>query len=151
MSAAPTDDYSVAVELTRKSGEAYSWLDNEFKRGQITSETYFKALVALDIALLGLIPKEYSEWAAEQRKSLENLNECDRCAFYSDTRLVVLTLDRAWGVVHMTAIVREPNVRVMTKVLADPADDGTDDASWAIERYRSLRTDLINKGFTELK
>lgn len=142
-------EYNLSEELTRKSGEAYSWLDNEYKRGQLSSDAFFKALVALDIALLGLIPKSYSEWACEQRKSLEHLNECDRSAFYSDSRLVVLTLDRAWGVVRMTAIVREPNVRVLTKEFSHP--EGLDDSSWAVNRYRELRADIQNKGFTELK
>lgn len=145
----PAADYDLSEELTRKSGEAYSWLDNEYKRGQLSSDAFFKALVALDIALLGLIPKSYSEWACEQRKSLEHLNECDRSAFYSDSRLVVLTLDRAWGVVRMTAIVREPAVRAMTKELKNSED--SDDSSWAVNRYRELQADLINKGFTELK
>lgn len=142
-------EYSLSEELTRKSGEAYSWLDNEYKRGQISSETFFKALVALDIALLGLIPKEYSEWACGQRNELKQLSECDRSAFYADTRLVVLTLDRAWGVVRMTAIVREPGVRVLTKEFTDPALGDT--ATWAINRYQELRDDIIKKGFTELK
>lgn len=142
-------DYDLLTELTRKSGEAYSWLDNEHKRGQISDAAFHTALVALDMAMLGIAPKEYSEWGCEQRKRLKHLTESDSCAFYTQDRLVLLSLDRAWNVVRMTAIARTTSAAPVTKELTDP--ESRDSAEWAIQRYRALRVDLINKGFTELK
>lgn len=143
------EEYNLSDEITRKAGDAYSWLDNEYKRGQISDEAFYKALVALDIALLGLIPDEYSKWAVERRTSLKNLNQCDRSAFVSDTRLVVLTLDRAWSAVNMTAVTRTAGGGVSVKCLNN--ETATDPAQWAQQRYSELCQELINKGFKEIK
>lgn len=146
MNAVP--DYDLSEELTRKSGEAYSWLENEFKRGQLSDNAYFHALMALDLALLGLIPDEYSKWAAERRKQLNHNDAGDCCAFYSDTRLVVLKLDRQRGAVRMTAIVRTAGAKSITKELTN--EEATDACSWAFDRFQELRADLVKKGYVEL-
>jgi len=138
-------DYDLSDELTRKSGEAYSWLDNEFRRGQISSQEFRVALIALDIALIGLIPKQYSEWAASMRLLLEKRPERDRSVYYTDDRLVVLTLDREHAVVRVAAILRKPGVQLVTKEYSEKGD-----SEWAAEKYRSLRSEVEKKGFVEL-
>lgn len=142
------DDYSVSLELTRKSGEAYAWLEGEFVRGQIDPAAMFTALTALDIALLGLIPKEYSSWAAERRLSIkEQLDTASRRLFKSGARLVSLNLNRSCGEVRMIAIELGTGAST-SKTLKN--EEAVDPALWAFERYQSLIEGLEQKGFTEL-
>lgn len=142
------EDYSLSEEITRKSGEAYSWLDNQYKRGLLSDNAFFNALVALDIALLGLIPDEYSRWASERRLHLSHKDSGDTRAFYSEERLVVLRLDRENAKVLMTAIVREPGVKVSTKVIGN--EEAADEHKWADKHYNELAAGLLKRGFKEL-
>lgn len=147
MSAVP--EYDLSAEITRKAGDAYSWLDHQFKRGQLSSNAFFHALVALDLALLGLIPDEYSAWAADRRKSLNHADAGDTTVLYNDTRTVVLHLDREKGAVRMSAIVREHGVKVSTKEIQNAESEG-DSFAWANAQYEDLRLGLLKKGFVEL-
>lgn len=142
------EDYSLSEELTRKAGEAYSWLDNQYKRGCLSDNAFFNALIALDMALLGLIPDEYSRWASERRMSLSQVDAGDVRAFYSAQRIVILKLDRQVGLVLMTAIVREPDVRIATKEITN--DSADDEYKWACQHFNELAEGLTKRGFTEL-
>lgn len=142
-------DYSLSEELTRKAGEAYSWLDNQYKRGQLSDNAFFNALVALDLALLGLIPDEFSRWASERRNDLSHKDAGDTRAFYSDSRMVILRLDRSVGRVLMTAVVRDEAVPVATKAITNA--EAPDEFKWASDHYHELSASLIKRGFVEIQ
>jgi hypothetical protein len=141
-------DYNLGDELTRKSGEAYSWLDNERKRGQVSDASMFFALQALDVALLGLIPEEYSVWASETRKQL-NLSEPDKVrTFLSDERLAVIKLYRSEGKVEVNLIARIEGSKPVNKI--ETNEEAVDVHRWAEEHFKALTYGLIKRGFTEL-
>jgi hypothetical protein len=63
-----SDEYSLDDELTRKAGEAALWLDGEIKRGALTQREAYAALVTFDQITLGLIDRQFNDWAREERE-----------------------------------------------------------------------------------
>ena len=140
--------YDLGEELTRKAGDAYSWLDNEYKRGQLSDSTMYQALVALDMALLGLIPKEYSEWANIVRTSLPHSEPEKVRSFISDERTVILKLHRVKGEIEVISVPRELGAQAIRKFVT--SEEEPDVQRWAEEHFKRLTYGLINKGFKEL-
>jgi hypothetical protein len=61
------NELDLQAELNRKSGEALAWLSNEWSRGAITNEAYYTSLVMFDMATLGLVDRDFSDWATTTR------------------------------------------------------------------------------------
>lgn len=138
-------DWNITDELTRKSGDAYSWLDNEYQRGQMEPSAYYTALVALDLACLGLVPDEYSQWAVSKRREL---------AVQPDLGLVHVAAKNG-----TVAVVRKddaPSVRVTIIGGTDRReqryvfDDCVDPHKAAGQRYRAVIEKLRASGYEEV-
>lgn len=139
-------EYDIGDELNRKSGEAYSWLDSEYQRGQIEPSSYHLALVCLDLALLGLIPEEYSEWACSKRKELALQRDIGNVysAFKGNT-VVIVKADRAAPTVTVTAIIEG---RRTDKIYL--FEDCPDPYKAADQRFTAVIDKLTANGYEEV-
>lgn len=136
-------DWDIAEELSRKSGEAYSWLHNEYQRGQIEPSAYYTALIALDLALLGLIPEEFSQWASATRQHL---------ALQKDLGSIT-ALQKGETVAVVKADRNSPSVSVVMLKSGNRTsrvyefEDCVDPYRAAHERYRQVIDTLIKNGY----
>lgn len=142
----PQEDYDLSEELTRKSGEALSWLENEFERGAMSPNAYFMALMAVDVATLGLIPDAYSEWASNRRKQIGTGDSDDKAAFVMPGQPVfaVVRLDREKSVVEV--VVFKNGNRSGNRYDLSRETDATRAAH---EKFQSVCKFLVNKGYQE--
>lgn len=142
----PQEDYSLSEELTRKSGEALSWLENEYQRGAMSANAYFNALMAVDMATLGLIPDEYSKWASDRRKQIGIGDSDDRAAYVMPGQplFAVVRLDRKNSLVEVAVF----NNGKRTGNTFDLSSE-TDSIKAAHEKFQSVCRFLVGKGYQE--
>lgn len=93
-----SDIPTIEEELSRKSGEALLWAENEFVRGSISPAQLETALTVFDMTTMGLIDMEFSDWAAERRSTAKK-QPPDTTIFYNSKMNLMLTaeLDRVEG------------------------------------------------------
>lgn len=137
------DESTLAEELTRKSGEALVWVDNALKRGHISESEAHTALMALDLATLGLIPNEYSAWASETRSAIGMRPlRAEKVVLRKQKNTVVVDLDRTVGRIIITQI-----GELLTDVKVLDFKTSTDTIQAACERFPRLLKDLTDRGY----
>lgn len=132
---------TVEEELHRKSGEALLWLDNMLKRGAIAGEAAIVALTLMDLATLGLIPREYSEWVGEKRREIRSEKYPDKVVLEYPSIIVVLELRRDLGEVHGTQI------RPIGHKKKVYTFEETDQVAAAVAAYPGMIEKLISSGY----
>lgn len=143
----PQEDYDLSEELTRKSGEALSWLENEFERGAMSPNAYFMALMAVDMVTLGLIPDEYSKWTGDRRKQIGVGDSDSQAAFVTPGQplFAVVRLDREKSLVEVAVFKngkRSGNCYDMSQE--------TDPTRAAYEKFQAVCKFLVSKGYQEV-
>lgn len=143
-----TDEFNLEDELHRKVGEALLWLTNEYKRQAITLEAYHTALTTFDMMTLGLVPIEWNDWAAEERK-IGNAKISDKTVLSRSgisagvgVAIICLELNRVKGeinVVHIT------NLGTQTKVMTFETE--TDPIKAAGLKYPDVIKGIQAKGY----
>lgn len=141
-----TDEYSLGDELTRKSGEAALWLDNEIRRGALTKAQAFTALVVFDMITLGLIDDNFADWSRETR-DLTRTRYPDKVAMHAFSAagketVIIVDLDRVRGRVTCTQLTRNPEFTSKVHTY----EDETDPISAACEGYLEIIERLKSKG-----
>lgn len=134
-----SDELNFEDELHRKAGDAFAWLDSEYKRGVLTDHVMHTALVALDLALLGLAPSEYTDWACQFRASLKRSTGVETTVLAQGQDVYVLKLDRAAGSVTVVSI-KGGKQESRTKEFDEPMQ--------AVVRLETTKVTLMSKGFT---
>lgn len=135
-------------ELTRKAGEALSWLDNEYKRGGVNSAAFQAALIALDMATNGLIPNDYSLWAAQARTDARSEAYPDKVVMTNDNGItIVAELVRALGQIIVVQIGSKGTVTKKTMAFENEVDS----VVAAKEKFPKLIAAFSGLGYEELK
>ncbi|ATW58031.1 hypothetical protein CNR34_00098 [Pseudomonas phage nickie] len=141
-----TDEYSLDDELTRKSGEAALWLDNELRRGGVTRLEAYTALMVFDMITLGLIDPKFNDWSREERDKAmyQRPDKVVMHRFEPDGRETVISvsLNRRAGTVDVTQLTRNPTHESKTHTF----DEETDPVTAACAGYLKIIERLQSKG-----
>ena len=138
-------DFNLEDELCRKVGDAYCWLDNEYKRGAIPAHALHTSLLALDLAVMGLIPEPFSTWATQTRIVLKAPFEIERRVFMKGEVTSVVTFHRGAATVDVARLAQG----LKTDLHYGFADE-IDEIRAAQARFESICAKLTSNGYTEL-
>lgn len=141
-----TDEYSLDDELTRKSGEAALWLDNELRRGGVTRLEAHTALMVFDLITLGLIDPKFHDWSREERDKAM-IARPDKVVMHrweadGTETVICISLNRRAGSVVVTQLTRNPDFKSKTHTF----DDETDPVTAACSGYLKIIERLQAKG-----
>lgn len=142
-----SEDFDLESELNRKCGEALSWLHNERERGAIDEQSFQTSLLTFDMATLGLVDKDWSEWAAEQRTLARMVYKYGDKVVMREmgttrNRIAIVELKREFGEVKLTII-----TDAMLHVKLHQFEKEIDPVRAAKGKYPALIQQLLSKNF----
>lgn len=132
------DELDLQAELNRKSGEALAWLSNEWSRGAISNEAYYTSLVMFDMATLGLVDRDFSDWTTETRDIIRMTHNR-----FGD-KTVLRKFNSTEFTVTVVELVRDQakvKFKILTEKLLRQNEKVFDTAAEAVSFYNQVLTD----------